>query len=134
LTKLREERGAAQQAMQQHSQWLQGFRQQVAHVAALQPAVATKLQQQSQGSLGPLPGPQHSLDAVSNAAMGGADGRADGSIGGNPRLSSAGLSPVASSSLLPMVSTGSLSMGQPLTLDLGADQLVISLVHKGAKT
>jgi hypothetical protein len=120
--------------MQQHSQWLQGFRQQVAHVASLQPAVATKLQQQSQSSLGPVPEPQRFMDPVSSAAMGGADGRGDGSLGSNAMLSSAGLSPVASSSLLPMASTGSLSMGQPLTLDLGADQLVISLVHKGAKT
>lgn len=126
LNKLREERGAAQQAMRQHSQWLQGFRQQVAQVAALQPVVAGKLYQQSHQGAGQghvrKAVLQQSPIAPSDAAA------AAGSY-------SASLSPVASSSLLPTVqsSAGSLTMGQPLTVDLGSsDQLVIALVHKEA--
>lgn len=129
LNKLREERGAAQQAMRQHSQWLQGFRQQVAQVAALQPVVAGKLYQQShQGA-----GQGHVRKAVlQQSPIAPSDAAAAAAAAGSY---SASLSPVASSSLLPTVqsSAGSLTMGQPLTVDLGSsDQLVIALVHKEA--
>lgn len=113
LNRLREERGAAQQAMRQHSQWLQGFREQVAQVAALQPAVASKLQAQRvvvvprSSSAGPA--------AVQPAT-------AAGEVGAGPG-SAAGVSPVASA--------GSLGLDHPLTVDLGTEQLVLSLVHKG---
>lgn len=82
LEKLREERGAAQTAMRQHSQWLQGFREQVAQVAALQPVVAGKLSQHSSQRKAPV--------AAAAAAKGGTggDGPARGSL-------SASLSPVA---------------------------------------
>jgi hypothetical protein len=137
LNKLRDERGAAQQAMRQHSQWLQGFREQVAQVAALQPAVASKLHSQAMDSKA-LPRARSS--AVGPAAVqhlapaGPASDRADGggSTLSHAQSGSAGLSPVASSSLLPMASAGSLSLGQPLTVDLGSEQLVISLVHKSS--
>jgi hypothetical protein len=113
LNRLREERGAAQHAMRQHSQWLQGFREQVAQVAALQPAVACKLQAQRtvvvprSSATGPA--------AVQPAA-------AAGEAGAGPGGSAAGLSPVAS--------VGSLGLDHPLTVDLGSEQLVLSLVHK----
>jgi hypothetical protein len=137
LNKLRDERGAAQQAMRQHSQWLQGFREQVAHVAALQPAVASKLHLRAMDSKAP---PRARSSAAGPAAVqhlspaGPASDRADGggSSLSHAQSESAGLSPVASSSLLPMASAGSLSLGQPLTVDLGVDQLVISLVHKSS--
>lgn len=112
LNRLCEERGAAQQAMRQHSQWLQGFREQVAQVAALQPAVVSKLQAQRvvvprSSSAGPA--------AVQPATAAGEAGAGPGSA--------AGLSPVAS--------VGSLGLDHPLTVDLGTEQLVLSLVHKG---
>lgn len=146
LNKLREERGAAQQAMRQHSQWLQGFREQVAQVAALQPALASKLHGQAFSVPKPLPrssatGPaavQRWSPSTPEGLSQGAD-KADGGGGsalGRARSAASPtvqLSPVASSSLLAMASAGSLSMGsQPITVDLGADQLVISLVHKGS--
>lgn len=140
LNKLRDERGAAQQAMRQHSQWLQGFREQVAQVAALQPAVASKLHFQAMDNKA-LPRARSSaagpaaVQQLSPAGQAGTAGdRADGggSTLSHAQSGSAGLSPVASSSLLPMASAGSLSLGQPLTVDLGSDQLVISLVHKSA--
>lgn len=150
LNKLREERGAAQQAMRQHSQWLQGFREQVAQVAALQPAVAGKLHTRVFSAPKPLPrssatGPaavqrlSPSTPAGAGLSQGVDKAEADGGGGsglGRARSTASPtvqLSPVASSSLLAMASAGSLSMSsQPITVDLGNDQLVISLVHKGS--
>jgi hypothetical protein len=91
-----EERGAAaQHAMQQHSQWLQGFRQQVARVAALQPAVAARLQQQQQQQ-------QQQQGGVG--------------AGNGPGVSV--LSPVPSQAAVPTADP------QPLTLDLGGGRVV----------
>lgn len=136
LNKLREERGAAQQVMRQHSQWLQGFREQVAQVAALQPAVASKLQH-SQAAASPSMGTVAALRPQSRAATTEAAG--DGVVGGPGVLKEAGvgtgtsvLSPVASG-LLPLLGGSLLTMGQPVTVDLGGDQeLVLSVVHKSS--
>lgn len=140
--------------MRQHSQWLQRFREQVAQVAALQPAVATKLQQHSR-TVGPAPRAtragglglhDRAQAAPAAAAVPAAGGSAPtGPAGGNDAAGGGGghgcsgstppaLSPVASSGLLPCIaSAGSLTLGQPVTVDLGGDQeLVISVVHKGA--
>lgn len=129
LNKLREERGAAQQLMQQHSQWLQGFREQVAQVAALQPALATKLAALHHGSSN-APPPAARTSAVvrpraasaSASAPAAAEGGGAGSYG--VRTAAASLSPA----LLP-------KLGQPLTVDLGGQQeLVISVVRKGSSS
>jgi hypothetical protein len=95
--------------MAQHSQWLQGFRQHVSSVASL-------LKSNSSSSVGAATGASHQLQSLAGGV-----GPAQQSVVGGP------LSPVASSSLL----TPRLS-AQPMTLDLGSQQLVISLVHKTA--
>lgn len=100
--------------MRQHSQWLQGFREQVAQVAALQPAVASKLQAQRVSVVVPR------SSSAGQAAV--QPATAAGEAGAGPG-SAAGLSPVAS--------VGSLGLDHPLTVDLGTEQLVLSLVHKG---
>jgi hypothetical protein len=131
-----------QEVMQQHSRWLQGFREQVALVAALQPAVATRLQcaARQEGAAGAH---ANSLAAGLAAALSRPPVTAAASrlpeaapgaglCDGGEALAdqSTGLSPVASSSLLPAPSS-CLAMGQPLTVDIGGDQeLVISVVHK----
>jgi hypothetical protein len=110
LERLREERGQAQGVMAQHSQWLQGFRE---HVSS----VATLLKSNSSSSVGASTSHGAQLHAMNSA--GGTVGQR--AVVGGP------LSPVASSSLLaPRLSA------QPMTLDLGNQQLVISLVHKTA--
>lgn len=102
INKLREERDVAQNVMQQHSQWLQDFRQQLSKVAHF-------TWQQAAGSSSQV---QHMREPPVHGE-------------GNGRGSSSDLlSPIASSTLLTPRS------GPPITVDLGGQQLVISLVPK----
>lgn len=140
LNKWRDDRGAAQHAMQAHSQWLAKFREQVACVAQLQQ------QQQQLHSTTILPGSATAAATLATAGRsqgsgngtgGGADADGDrsGAVLANTHHSGGGsmLSPVASSSLVGVPSVGSLSAGQPVTVDLGGNQeLVITVVPKQA--
>eukprot|EP00879_Flechtneria_rotunda_P019310 GHRR01020280.1.p1 GENE.GHRR01020280.1~~GHRR01020280.1.p1 ORF type:complete len:1326 (+),score=682.05 GHRR01020280.1:480-4457(+) len=109
LDKLREERDAAHGAMQEHSEWLKGFRAQVARVAQVQAADAGQQQRDM----------HQAVVDLGNAAAAGT-----GQYGA--RVSGSTLSP--SASLASALATP--RSGQPMTLDLGSQQLVISIVDK----
>jgi hypothetical protein len=107
----------AQGVMAQHSQWLQGFREHVSSVASL-------LNSNSSSSVGVSTGVGSSAGASHQAQL---HGLSSAGVAAQRAVVGGPLSPVASSSLL----TPRLS-AQPMTLDLGNQQLVISLVHKTA--